>query len=62
MNVIKQEYTELMLRRSLAEIKSLYKHHHRVSDTRGMTKADLVTDIVRARYGNKAVDRAFGIK
>jgi len=33
-----------------------YKRHHRVSDTRELSKNDLVTDILRARHGQRRLD------
>ena len=36
-----------------------YRRHHRVCDTRELSKSDLVFGILRARYGSKAVAAAF---
>ena len=44
---------------STQELKKLYQQHYRVSDVSGMSKNNLIGDILRAEFGNKAVDMAF---
>ena len=58
---IKREYDELM-KMSISKIKDIFSRSHRVSDTQGVSKSSLVTDILRAKYGDKKVNDAFGLK
>ena len=44
---------------STQELKKLYQQHYRVSNVSGMSKNNLIGDILRAEFGNKAVDLAF---
>mgnify|MGYP007090094389 CR=1 FL=1 len=44
---------------STQELKKLYQQHYRVSNVSGMSKNNLIGDILRAEFGNKAVDMAF---
>ena len=43
---------------STQELKKLYQQHYRVSNVSGMSKNNLIGDILRAEFGNKAVDMA----
>lgn len=42
-------------------VRDIYSRHHRVSDTRGVAKKHLITDILRAEHGHKAVRKAYGL-
>lgn len=52
---IKQDY-ESLKKKSTTELKNIYKRSHRVSDTKGLSKDNLIFDILRAEYGDKKVD------
>lgn len=56
---IKKEY-ESLKKKSTPELKDIYKRSHRVSDTKGLSKNNLIFDILRAEHGDKRVDAALG--
>lgn len=60
-NPIDAEYKQLM-KLDIKQLRDMYSRSHRVSDTRGVPKSALVADILRAKYGHKKVDAAFGLK
>jgi hypothetical protein len=45
----------------IKKLRDIYSRSHRVSDTRGVPKSALIGDILRAEFGNKAVDAAFSL-
>ena len=55
---IKNRYAGLM-KMSIADVRSIYTRSHRVCSVSGVPKMDLVTDIVRGEFGNRAVDAAY---
>lgn len=58
---VKTEYKALM-KHPIEHIKGLYKAGHKVSDTSGVSKSNLVTDYLRSKHGDAKVDQAFGLK
>ena len=56
-NTMQNEFNQ-MGRRQKADIVAEYKRHHRVSDTRGLSKSELITAILVARHGIRAVSEA----
>lgn len=51
-----------LARRTREELVAEYTRHHRVSDTREMTRRDLRDGILRARHGQAALSAAFAPK
>jgi hypothetical protein len=43
----------------VADLRQIYKQSHRVCDLRGVDKQSLITGILIARHGSKAVEIAF---
>ena len=57
---IKMEY-RILKSCSIYFLRERWSRIHRVGDPKGTDKIGLITDIIRATYGNKKVDRAFKI-
>ena len=57
---IKQDYSRLM-KMSKKEISSELQRSHKIIDLRDTGKEQMVTMIVRSRYGDRKVDEAFGL-
>ena len=58
---IKREYRNLKSC-SIYYLRERWSRVHRVGNPYGTDKIGLITDIIRAEYGDKKVDRAFNIK
>jgi hypothetical protein len=55
---IRREYEEYR-RMTKAALRAEYSRRHRVSDSSGLSKGELITDILVAQYGQKRVSAAF---
>jgi ribosomal protein L32 len=55
-----EEHTKLQ-RCSVRYLRGEYERQHRVCDVRGMTKGDLVMELLRAKYGDRGVRAAYGL-
>ena len=58
---IKKDYRDLK-KRKVTELRYEWTRNHIIGDPKSLDKEGLVSDILRAEYGHKKVDRAFNIK
>ena len=55
---VKTRYAELK-KKPIAELKKLIGTYHRVYNTSGVPKGDIISDILVAEFGTKATQAAF---